>query len=143
MSGQHILSFAHLSYRWRGYTLIELMIAVAVIAVIVAVAYPAYTDFILRSRRSEATEALQNAATLEEKYYNHNKQYSDSLAALPMPATTENDYYHLSISAGATVAGLVQSYTLSASAKGSQAADTACAVIKLDSNVTKTPSGCW
>lgn len=130
-------------FHGRGFTLIELMVVVAVLGVIAAIAYPAYTDFVLRSRRTEATEALQNAATLEEKFYTHNKQYSNSLAALGVSATTENAYYHLSISTGSTVAGTIQSYTLSAQAKGTQAADTVCAVISLDSNVQKTPSGCW
>lgn len=127
----------------QGFTLIELMVAVGVVAVIAAVAYPAYTDFVLRSHRAEATEALENTATLEEKFYTHNKQYSNSLATLGMPADTENGYYRLSIVTAATVAGTIQAYTLRADALGHQAADTACKVIQLDSDVTKTPAGCW
>lgn len=135
-----------LTHRWHpspGFTLVELMVVVAAIGIILAIAYPAYTDFVERSRRSEATEALQNLATLQEQFYNHNKAYSGSLADLGMPATTENGYYNLSITLGAAVDGTVQSYTLSANAQGPQATDTECATIQFGSNGSKTPSECW
>lgn len=126
-----------------GFTLVELMVAVVVIGIIAAIAYPAYTEFVERSRRSEATEALQNMATLQEQYYYHNKAYTGSLGDLDMPATTENGYYALSITAGAAVGGTVQSYTLTATAQGQQASDADCATIQLSSDGDKTPSGCW
>lgn len=127
----------------RGFTLLELMVTVAVIGIIAAIAYPAYTEFVERSRRSEATEALQNMATLQEQYYYHNKAYTGSLGDLDMPATTENGYYALSVTAGPAVDGTVQSYTLTATAQGRQASDTACATIQLDSDGDKTPADCW
>jgi len=126
-----------------GFTAVELMVTVTVIAIIAAIAYPAYTDFIQRSRRSEAMEALQNLSTLQEQYYNDNKAYSNSLPALGMSATTANAYYRLSIAVTGTVAGTIQSYTLRASALGSQAGDTDCATMQIDSNGNKAPSGCW
>lgn len=127
----------------RGFTLIELMIAVAVLGVIVAVAYPAYIDFLERSRRAEAHEALQNAATLQEQFYNNNKGYSGSLSDLGISAATENDHYQLSLSTGNTIGGFAQSYTISASAQGAQASDTDCATIQLDSSGTRSPAACW
>lgn len=127
----------------QGFTLVELMVTVAVIGIIAAIAYPAYTEFVERSRRSEATEALQNMATLQEQYYYHNKAYTGSLGDLDMPATTENDYYALSITTGAAVGGTIQTYTLTATAQGRQASDTECATIQLSSEGDKTPPGCW
>lgn len=126
-----------------GFTTIELMVVVVVIGIIAAIAYPAYTDFVERSRRSEATEALQNLSTLQEQYYNDNKAYTGNLSDLGMPVTTENDYYQLSIPAGATVDGTLQSYTLRANAIGVQASDTECATIQLNSGGGKTPAECW
>ncbi len=127
----------------QGFTLVELLVTVAVIGIIAAIAYPAYTEFVERSRRSEATEALQNMATLQEQYYYHNKAYTGSLGDLDMPATTENDYYALSITTGAAVGGTIQTYTLTATAQGQQASDTECATIQLSSEGDKTPPGCW
>lgn len=126
-----------------GFTAVELMVTLAVIGLIAAIAYPAYTDFIERSRRSEAMEALQNLSTLQEQYYNDNKAYSTSLGPLGMSPTTANAYYQLSIVVTGTVAGTVQSYTLRASALGSQAGDTDCATMQIDSNGNKSPAGCW
>lgn len=127
----------------RGFTLIELMVAVAVLGVIMAIAYPAYTDFVERSRRAEAREALQNVATLEEQFYSNNKGYSASLSDLGMSATTDNGYYQLSLTTGSTIDGFAQTYTVSASAQGAQARDTDCATIELDSNGNKSPEACW
>lgn len=129
-----------------GFTLVELIVTVVVIGIIAAIAYPAYTDFVERSRRSEATEALQNLATLQEQYYNDNKEYSDESnpeVDLDMPEFTENGYYKLENFPGAAVDGTVQSYTLTATAQGLQASDTACATIQLNSNGDKSPSDCW
>jgi len=129
----------------RGFTLIELMITVAVLGIIVAIAYPAYIDFIERSRRAEAHEALQNVATLQEQFYTNNKGYSDSLSELGVSATTENGYYQLQdpISTSNTIDGFAQAYTISATAQGSQADDTECGTIQLDSNGNQSPPDCW
>ena len=123
--------------------MVELLVTIAVIGVLAAIAYPAYTDFVERSRRSEAQEALKNLATLQEQFYNDNKEYSNSLAVLGMPATTENDYYQLSITVAATVAGTIQSYRLNATALPPQTGDTDCLTIQFDSNGAKTPAECW
>jgi len=127
----------------RGFTLVELMVAVAVLGVIVAVAYPAYIDFLERSRRAEAQEALQNVATLQEQFYTNNKGYSGSLSDLDVSTTTENAYYQLSLSTASSIDGSAQTYTISASAQGAQASDTDCAAIHLDSNGNQSPPECW
>lgn len=133
----------HVKGRVRGFTLIELMVAVAVLGVIIAIAYPAYTDFVERGRRSEAHEALKNVATLQEQFYTNNKGYSGSLSDLGIGAMTENDHYQLSLSTGNTIGGFAQSYTVSATAQGAQASDTACATIQLDSSGNRSPADCW
>src|SRR5690242_20333581 len=58
-----------LTMRARGFTLIELMVAVVIISILVAVAYPAYQDQINRSRRAEGKAALLKAAQLLERNY--------------------------------------------------------------------------
>jgi type IV pilus assembly protein PilE len=72
----------------RGFTLIELMIAVAIVGLLAAIAYPAYTQYV---RRSKIVEALGELATLRvrlEQYYQDNRHYGSSASAcgVPMPS---------------------------------------------------------
>jgi len=60
----------------RGFTLIELMIVVAVVAVLAAIAVPNYTDYITRSKFAEATSTLGNLRIKLEQYYQDNRRYS-------------------------------------------------------------------
>lgn len=120
--------------RNRGFTLLELMIVVAVIAILTAVAIPNYRQFVLRSHRSEAIIALTEMANLQEKFYSGNNRYiitSASIApSLFYPTATPNSYYLLS--AGAPTGGGNQGYTLTATYNGTQTADTACKTFTLD-----------
>jgi type IV pilus assembly protein PilE len=61
--------------RQRGFTLLELMIAVAIVAILAAVALPSYNDYITRSRFSEATAALANGRVAFEQYYQDARSY--------------------------------------------------------------------
>ena len=66
----------------RGLTLIELMIVVAVIAIITAVAYPTYQDHVRKARRAEGKTALLKALQLEERAYTSNGTYTIDLVPL-------------------------------------------------------------
>jgi type IV pilus assembly protein PilE len=58
-----------------GFTLIELMIALAVVAVLAAVAYPSYSDYVRRSRITEATTGLNDVRTRMEQFFQDNRRY--------------------------------------------------------------------
>lgn len=64
------------SCRPRGFTLIELMVSVAITAIIATVAVTSYTSFILKAHRAEAKSALLDLASLEERYLSTNNTYS-------------------------------------------------------------------
>ena len=127
----------------RGFTLIELMIVVLIIAVIGFIALPSYRDYVLRAARSEGKAALMTVASKQEQYYLDNKTYTSTLADLNVPATTEGGKYTVVI-----IAADATSYSLEAQPAGGQVDDTDCADLTLDSNGTKGASGptgteCW
>ena len=74
--------------RQTGVTLIEMMVVLVILAIIVAYAYPSYTQFIIRAKRGAGTSMLLQIATRQQQFFMNNKQYSGSLAALGFPADT-------------------------------------------------------
>jgi len=113
-----------------GFTLIELMIAVAIIAIIAAIAYPSYTSSVTKSRRADAKSKLLEVAQRQERYYTERNTYTATLTDLGYPSgtlKTENGYYAITAAATAGAGNTIaNSYTLTATASGSQANDTKC-----------------
>lgn len=66
----------------RGFTLIELMVVIAIVGVLVAIAYPSYTDYITRSKRATAKSFLVALADQQEHFFNDNKRYAIDLNEL-------------------------------------------------------------
>jgi len=64
-----------LQSRTAGFTLIELMITVAIVAILAALALPAYSDYITRSKLTEATNGLADFRVKQEQYYQDNRNY--------------------------------------------------------------------
>lgn len=68
--------------RPAGFSLIELMIVVAIIGILAAIAFPSYNNYVLRGKRAEARNALMDLAAREERYYSDNNKYIGTLAGL-------------------------------------------------------------
>ena len=133
----------------KGFTLIELMIVVAIIGIIGAIAFPSYDSYIKKSRRADAKVGLTKIADRQERFYLQNNTYSVSMTALGFTdSNSDEGYYLLTI----TSSGLTDTYTATATTTGAlkagQANDTDtsagdCRTMTLDSTGLKMPDKCW
>lgn len=87
----------------NGFTLIELMIVVAIIGILASIAMPAYTDYITKSALSEASSGLANIRVRMEQYYQDNRTYAGAAAAgMPCAAVTGQNFDFSCSGLGAT-----------------------------------------
>lgn len=124
---------------WKpsGFTLIELMITVAIIGILAAIAYPSYRQYVLQSRRADAIAGLLDLQQRVEKWRVSNISYPTcDTAGFTCPAAT--DYYSFDITSADG-----ESYDLEATAESTQTADKDCTPLTLDQNGNKGPAGCW
>ena len=137
-----------------GFTLIELMIAVLIISILSAIAVPSYRNYILRSRRTDATTALMRLQAAEEKYYLQYNTYTANLTdgapdGLGIGTGTENSYYTLAVALQPL--GVGYTATATPSATGRQSDDGKCTTFTITHTGQKGATGsasnpretCW
>jgi type IV pilus assembly protein PilE len=101
-----------------GFTLIELLITVIIIAVLATIAYPAYTDYVIRSRLSEARTALADMRARMEHYFQDNRTYAGAdTAPAPSPCTPPPNLSNL-FTYSCTPAPTADTYTIQAVGNG-------------------------
>ncbi|MET0859365.1 MAG: type IV pilin protein [Telluria sp.] len=129
--------------RHKGFTLIEIMITVAIVSVLAAVAIPAYSRHTLKANRSNAQAILMETAQFMERYYSANNTYVDAAvvsAVVPKGATGTNIKYNVSFSVTPTASA----YTVRAVPANGQASDS-CGTLTLAHTGAQTPTTgrCW
>lgn len=124
--------------RRKGFSLIELMIVVGVIALLLALALPGYQKWVRKANRGEAQQLLLNWANNQEIWRANDSDYATT-AEIPVP-THDRYTFTLPVRTAST-------YTLQAAATGDQANDdergTSCTPLTLNQSNTKTPADCW
>ncbi len=123
-----------------GFSLIELMIVVAIAGILAAIAYPSYQQYALETKRADAHATLLRIATVQEKFFSNNNAYATSTTTLGYaanPATSNDGYWAISITGVGPAA-----FTLSAAPTGGHV-DATCGGITLTSAGLRGPAACW
>lgn len=130
-----------------GFTLIELMIAVAIVAILAAVAYPSYLNQVARSKRGAAQGFMMEVSAAQQRFLLDARQYTATLGAgglaMTVPATVSGGY-------NVTLAATATTFTVTATPQGRQATnDAQCGTLSINQLGVQTASGsggltaCW
>lgn len=126
-----------MKYSSKGFTLIEVMIVVAIIGILAAIAYPSYDEYVKRGNRTEGQAFLHDVAARQERYFSQNNEYADTAAKLNVSTSSETGKYTLTIAT-------TDSYTLTATPTFT---DTKCGNLTLNALGVKGAGGsvdeCW
>lgn len=124
----------------KGFTLIEVMITVVIVAILAAIAYPSYRQYIIRSDRAAAQSVMMDIANREQQFLMANRAYANKATVAASGFSLDSDLankYNWDITVGT---GTVPSFTITFTPKGSQSSDV---TLTLNHQGVKTPADKW
>jgi type IV pilus assembly protein PilE len=124
-----------------GFSLIDVLITVAIVGILAAIAYPSYQSVMRKNNRAAAESYLADVAQRQQQYLLDQRSYAANVSTLgvPTPATV-TPYYTIAI---AVAAGPPPSFSASAAPIGSQASDLSGQSLTITNTGAKGPSGAW
>jgi type IV pilus assembly protein PilE len=127
----------------KGFTLVELMIVVAIIGILAAIVVPSYTDYVKRGKAAEATAALADLKSRMEQCFQDKKDYTNATCAAICATPAGSQYFTYSC----TPASTATTYTLAAAAVSGKGVDSFSFTIDQDGGKTSNFDGntgnCW
>lgn len=127
----------------RGFTLVELMITVAIVGILGTVAYPSFMSQVRKSRRADAVDLAAKVLQVQERWRANEASYTTSFTSLSVASTSQDGYYTASLS---NPSGTGYTITMTPVATKSQASDTGCTSLTVTVNrgsPTYAPAACW
>jgi len=133
-----------------GFTLTEVLIAMAIVGILSAVAIPQYTSYTLRASRTEAKSTLLQVASDQERFYSINRTYSTNAAPLDNPVaasvTSTNGKYIVTVAACGS-GTIATCFLATATAQGGQTSDECGNLTLTNAGVRSSSAGvaadCW
>ena len=124
-------------HKRKGYSLIEVMVAVAIVAILAAIAVPTYRQYVIRGHRRAAQTSMLDIASREQQYFAANRAYADAATLGYVLPTDVDANYDYSIT---LIAGPPPSFSITFTPQGGQASD---GNLGLTAEGVRTPANKW